>query len=113
MMSSHNQVFGGNGMSSAGDGNRTCRNCNIVFPSKNALHRHIRIDHQASASASSTVKVSRQAIAGGAVGGGFGIMGVNMGMGGGQLSLGGPMGMGGGMDQHILPLHMKMQLQQV
>jgi len=44
--------------------------------------------------------------------GGFGIMGVNMGM-GGQLSVGGPMGMVGGMDQHILPLHVKMQLLQV
>jgi len=112
MMSSHNQVFGGNGMSSEGDGNRTCRNCNIVFPSKNALHRHIRTDHQASASANSSVKVSRPGISGGAMEGGFGIMGVNMGM-GGQLSVGGPMGMVGGMDQHILPLHVKMQLLQV
>jgi hypothetical protein len=35
--------------SQGSEGEKTCRHCGTVFPSKNALHRHIRSEHQASA----------------------------------------------------------------
>lgn len=95
-------------MSAAGDG-PTCRNCGVVFPSKNALHRHIRTNHQASAS-----KEKSRGMMGGAFGGGLGMMGGGMGMGVGGVGVVPTLPLGiGGIDQHMLPSHVKIKFHQV
>jgi len=95
----------------------TCRSCLISFPSKNALHRHIRSGHQANAGGSA---IQPGHAWNSSPGFGSGMMNNSLSMGSlGSVNQVSPMGVStfgtsGGFDQQaLIPLHLQMHLNQV